>query len=334
MLSHDPKVPDQVIADLRRNKLDLDKEETGQADLASYLGIDIKKQPDGTLVLTQKGLIGRILEALEMTDCKPESTPAVPPPIGSSKDSPPFDHRYNYRSIIGMAMYLAGTTRPDISFAIHQLARFSADPRMAHHTGVHRLARYLKKTQTEGMHLKPSTGELTLDLWVDADFAGLWGSEDPTDPTCTRSRSGTLITLAGNPVVWQSKLQTETALSTMESEYIALSTGMRQLLFLRRIFKDIYTGFKFKNSNFNDSSFVSIIFEDNQACLKLATSNDPPRLTPRSKSIAVKYHWFRQHLGKSIKMQYIDTKEQRANILTKPLPKGPFEVERKLLMGF
>jgi hypothetical protein len=118
----------------------------------------------------------------------------------------------------------------------------------------------------------------------------------------------------------------------MESEYIALSTGMKQLLFQRRIYKDLCIGLAIP---FDDKSFVSTIFEDNQACLRLATSTDPPRLTPRSKSIAVKYHWFRSHLKKGeIEIRYIETKSQRANILTKPLVKALFHLERLMLMGF
>jgi len=50
-----------------------------------------------------------------------------------------------------------------------------------------------------------------LDCWVDADFAGLYSLEDPKDPTSVYSRTGFVITLGGNPVVWQSKLQTEIA---------------------------------------------------------------------------------------------------------------------------
>jgi hypothetical protein len=118
----------------------------------------------------------------------------------------------------------------------------------------------------------------------------------------------------------------------MKSEYIAISTGMKQLLFQRRIYKDLCVGLAIP---FAEKSFVSTIFEDNQACLKLATNTDPPRLTPRSQSIAVKYHYFRSHLKKGeIEIKYIETKSQRANILTKMLVKALFHFERLMLMDF
>ena len=77
--------------------------------------------------------------------------------------------------------------------------------------------------------MKPTT-DLTLDLYANADFAGLWKVEDADDPTCVKSRTGFVMTLGGTPVLWSSKLQSEFALSTCEAEYIALSTAMRELL--------------------------------------------------------------------------------------------------------
>ena len=67
------------------------------------------------------------------------------------------------------------------------------------------------------------TEKLMMDMYADADFAGLWNGEDTNDSICTKSRSGILLTIGNVPLLWKSKLQTETALSTMESEYIALS---------------------------------------------------------------------------------------------------------------
>ena len=72
------------------------------------------------------------------------------------------------------------------------------------------------------MILSPSS-TLNVDCYVDADFAGLWKSEDPHDPISVKSRSGHLITFTGCPLLWSSELQTQIALSTMEAEYIALS---------------------------------------------------------------------------------------------------------------
>lgn len=191
------------------------------------------------------------------------------------------------RSVIGMCLYLSNTTRLDCAFAVNQCARYTHDPREPHHKALKRLVAYLIKTRDEGMTIQP-TSKNTLDCYVDADFAGLYGAEDPDDPISVRSRTGFIIALGDNPVIWSSKLQTEIACSTMMAEYVALSSAMRSLVYLRRVHEEICTTVKLP---FDPKSNISTVFEDNQACLTLATT-DPPRMTPRSKSIAVKYHWF------------------------------------------
>jgi hypothetical protein len=81
-------------------------------------------------------------------------------------------------------------------------------------------------------------------------------------------------------------------------------------------------------------SEISTIFEDNQAAIILA-STDPPRMTPRSKHIAVKYHWFRSHLKEGeIVITHVGTDDQLADILTKPLTRNKFESARKKIIGW
>ena len=122
------------------------------------------------------------------------------------------------------------------------------------------------------------TEELQLELFADADFAGLWNHEDPTDPVSVRSRTGSVITLGGAPILWKSKLQTETALSTMMAEYIALSNSMRELLPIRKIINEVTDAFQVKRDK---TSFVTTCWEDNSGCLILANLK-PSHTTPRS----------------------------------------------------
>jgi hypothetical protein len=138
--------------------------------------------------------------------------------------------------------------------------------------------------------------DLTLDLFVDADFAGLWNAEKPDDPTAVKSRTGYIITIGGTPVIWSSKLQTEIALSTCEAEYIALSTAMRALLPLRALFKSLAGSLTLLHE---EVTKVCAVWEDNQAALKLATAQFP-NMTPRTKHIGIKYHWFKSHITTSI----------------------------------
>ena len=229
-----------------------------------------------------------------------------------------------------MLLYLSSNSRPDIQFAVHQCARFTHAPRNSHADAIKRICRYLQGTSTKGLEFT-LTKEMELDLYVDADFAGLWNYESDQDPICVKSRTGFVITLGGCPVTWVSKLQTEITLSTLEAEYIALSTAMRDLVPMRRILKEI--GAKL-NLNFMKPAMVhSTIFEDNNGALGLAKA---PKLTPRTKHIAVKYHWFKELIGKEkgFDIVKVDTAEQKADIFTKGLPAEVFANIRKLVMGW
>jgi hypothetical protein len=78
-----------------------------------------------------------------------------------------------------------------------------------------------------------------IKVYVDADFAGGWDPGDAMNADNVYSRTGYVIRYAGCPIYWQSKLQTEIALSTAESEYIALSQALRETLPMTGLMKEI-----------------------------------------------------------------------------------------------
>ena len=256
------------IEELRAFDFDLGIED----DYAGYLGVDIVAQLDGSLLMVQTGLIERILVDLGLTESTSFKITPASEILAPHKSSSPFDESFNYRSVLGKVMYLTSDTRCGISLANHQCARFSIDPRSPHGIAVKRIGRYLLGTCDKGMIVRP-TKDFTLDCYADADFAGLFFSSDPTDPKSVKSRSGFVISLGTIPVSWASKLQTETALSTMEAEYISLSQALTVLLPLRIVLAEVSTALSLKSDP--HSVIRSTIFEDNQACLSLATS-DPP----------------------------------------------------------
>ena len=118
-----------------------------------------------------------------------------------------------------------------------------------------------------------------------------------------------------------SKLQTEIALSTAESEYSALCSGMRALLPIRHMLLEIAEAFDIDLDRKTD---ISHVFEDNQACIAVATA-DPPRLTPRNKHWNVKHHWFCSKLSDEVVIKAVASVDQIADIFTKALPQEPFE---------
>ena len=80
------------------------------------------------------------------------------------------------------------------------------------------------------------------EVFVDADFCGLWDKDTAIrDPSTAKSRTGFIIKYAGCPIIWASRLQTETALSTTEAEYIALSTALREAIpLMEMLIKEIH----------------------------------------------------------------------------------------------
>jgi hypothetical protein len=125
---------------------------------------------------------------------------------------------------------LAQTTRPDILFATHQIAKYSSDPRREHGEAIIYLVRYLKKTRHIGLKFKPDPSR-GFECYCDADFSGNWNKElAPYDSSTAKSRSGWVIFYCGCPVLAGSKLQGMVALSTTEAEYIALSTSLRDVI--------------------------------------------------------------------------------------------------------
>ena len=107
------------------------------------------------------------------------------------------------------------------------------------------------------------------------------GIEASDDRNSAKSRTGYVITIANCPVLWVSKLQTEIALSILESEFIALSSSFRSLIPVKRLIEETLSGLDIKTQV--RYSTKSTVFEDNAGALQLAT---------RTRHIATKYFWF------------------------------------------
>ena len=319
-----------VLKALRKLDVQLEEED----DVAGFLGVQIQNH-DGHMELTQVGLTKRIIEALKIDDLPSVATPATEV-LGKDEDGEGPDCSFNYASVVGMIGYLYGHSRPELAFSFSQVARFSFSPKRSHELALIRIGQYLKGTVDKGLIMKPmSTGKLKMDVYVDADFMGIYGKEERADPDNVKSRAGHVICLNDCPIVWSSKLQDAICLSTMMSEYYALSTSMREVIPLRRTVKAVAHGCKLLDHC--ETTFMTTVWEDNVGALTLAQL-DPGRNTPRSKFYDVKVHWFRSHLSNDeddgIVVRKIDTKDQIADIFTKPLAREPFERLRKLLMGW
>jgi hypothetical protein len=344
---------DEVIRKLTQDhQMTLEVED----DVAGFLGVHIEKDPQtGNIILTQKGLIDKILESLRIDDLPPVHTPANQT-LGKDLDGDPADCTFNYASVIGALWYLYGHSRPDLGFACSQAARFTFQPKRSHELALIRIGQYLKKTRDKGLILKPMVlDSFTMDAYVDSDYLGTYGTEPRSDPDNVKSRGGHVILVNGCPIIWQSKLIDAICLSTMMAEYYALSIAMREVLPLRQLVKTVARGLGIDETVV--TNFKTTVWEDNVGCLTLANL-DPGQSTSRSRHFDSKVHWFRSHLSPQrgdesaldpndeqeqqtsddsasrIEVLKIATELQLADLFTKPLTREVFERLREMLMGW
>jgi hypothetical protein len=260
---------------------------TSSDNVDDFLGVNISYMDDGKINFTQPKLIQSILDDLGLVeDSVSKNIPALSITIlHEYQDSIPFNETWHYRSIIGKLNYLEKSTRPDLAYAVHQCARFASCPKYEHGKAVKQIGRYLLATKTK-IEVTPTTE--SLEDYVDVDYSGNWNQEIAADNRDTaRSRTGFVIKYAGVPIMWASRLLTETALSSTESEYIALSTSLREAIPMVDFLQELVdAGFKF---NTDKPTIRCKAFEDNEGALEMARS---PKFWPRTKHINIKYHHF------------------------------------------
>lgn len=181
---------------------------------------------------TQPHLIDQIINDVGISPNAPlKSTPAASSVIlTADPEGKPFEYNFDYQSVIRKLNFLEKSTRPNITYAVHQCARFCANPKKSHGDAVIQLAKYLKSTKEKGIILNPMR-EQGLEVYADADFAGSWKrAEAENDASTAKSRTRYLIQYAGCLITWKSKMQTIIALSSTEAEYVSLSQSMRKAI--------------------------------------------------------------------------------------------------------
>lgn len=251
---------------------------------------------EGKITLDQTNYIENILKKFGMEDCKPVSTPME---IGLKLEKgKEINIKYDYRGLIGSLMYVAVGSRPDISHAVSYLSQFNDCYTEVHWKSAKRVLRYLKGMKD--LHLTFLKGGLSITAYADADWARNEGDR--------RSYTGFVFKVGKSVVSWESRKQRTVALSSAEAEYMSLSDACKEALFLRKFLKELF------NDNFN-----VVIFNDNQSALKLCKNYI---FHARTKHIDIRHHFIREHVSSgTIIVNYLNTKEMLADVLTKPLSK-------------
>lgn len=272
--------------------------------VSKFVGIQIK-QTEGKIILDQKDYLQNVLKSYNMEESKPVSTPIEPNFCHVGDADPKFEHLC--RSVIGSLLYAALCTRPDIMIAVTILARYQNKANSQLWTALKRVLRYIQGTLDLCLVYNGTHNGPTLEGYADSDWAG--------DTETRRSTSGFIFKVYNCVVVWSSRRQNCVALSTAESEYVALSEAVSELVWLVQILKDI--GIHVDQP--------TVIYEDNQSAIKIASGQ-----TKKTKHIDIKYHFVREKVNeKLVKILYIDTQKQLADLLTKPLTNAKLEILRE-----
>ena len=266
-----------------------------QGPIHHLLGIKISRDfARKTISLSQGALASKVLDKFDLLTCHPKRTPQLIDNEDLWHDtSQPIADEPSYRSIVGSLMYLAICTRPDLAHAVGRLARHVSAPREPHMLGAKRALRYLAGTLHHGITFSSTDTRLT--GFSDASWA---------NKPDRKSTTGWIFILAGGPIAWKSIRQRIVALSTCESEYIALADASKELLWLHELLKTLEVPQSKTQMNC-----------DNQSAIATAKT---VAITERSKHIDVRYHFLRQLIiDETITLEFTRTTDMLADILTK-----------------
>jgi hypothetical protein len=287
--------------------------------LTRILGMEVNRWEDKTLSLTQMKYIEDILERFKMTLCRPASTPMEPGMVLSRKMSPKTSKErqeaalFPYRELVGSLLYLSTHTRIDIAYTVSQLSRFMDCHGPAHHKAALHCLRYLKGSSDRGITYGTDKSEQLIGF-SDSDWAKCIDSG--------RSVTGYVFYIGGGPISWTSKTQPTVAQSSTEAELMAANFTAKEAAHLRQLCADFNTDF---------IEEPTPICEDNQGAIALSLN---PVFHERSKHIKVKYFYVRDCVQQGeIKLHYVRTTKQLADVLTKATTKGTFDSMIDTLTG-
>lgn len=269
-----------------------------------YVGMEIKRdRKTKTITITQASYIERIVDKFCMSESNAISTPFD---VGTvlTKSEEECELNYPYRQACGSLTYASIIARPDISYAVGEVSKFLENPNRSHINAVKRILRYLNHTKSLGITYGDSD-KVSLIGYTDADYA--------RDIDTRRSRTGYAFKIGNGLITWRSQRQETVALSTAEAEFMAVTEGTKEAIWLRQLLMDI--GFEQKEA--------TVMRVDNLSAIRLLQN---PEFHHRTKHIDVRLFFVRELYRKGkIELEHVASKDQLADVFTKPLAKPIFE---------
>ncbi|KAJ8621549.1 hypothetical protein MRB53_030078 [Persea americana] len=273
-----------------------------------FLGIEVLQRTDG-IFLGQRKYAQEVLERFNMDQCNSVHNPVV---LGFklTKDEKGVEVDSTlYKQMVGSLMYLTAT-RPDLMFIVSLITRYMERPTKSHLIAAKRALRYMKGTVKFRMFYTNGGGKELIG-YIDSDYAG--------DQDDKKSTSGYVFLMNSRAISWSSKKQPVVTPSTTEAEFITAASSACQVVWLRRILK---------NLNQVQSS-PTVVYCDNISVIKLLKNSV---MHGRSKHIDVRFHFLRDLVKDGVvELIQCSTQDQVADVLTKPLKLDVFLKMRGLL---
>lgn len=323
LISNDPALCKWIVEELGQR---YPVKDLGEA--TSMVGTDIERDWEaGTIALSSTDYINRLVTKYDKYLKFTSATPMEEKSSLSKQDCPQTDaeveymKEFPYMEIGGSINWLAITYRADCAYAVGNCMRYAANPGPAHRAALCRILQYLKGTAnlklvlgrpiSEPLQLSGEQSGLSIQAFSDASYG------DSKDDG--KSTSGHVGFLNGSLINWSAKKQPVVACSTMESELIAENGSGRHIGHMRHALKEM--GFEQKKA--------SILWCDNQAAIKVANAAE---YHGRAKHMNIRYHWIREAIenGEFV-VKYMPTRNQIADLFTKPLGSNKFKFFRSLL---
>ena len=303
---------------------------TDLGEPSKIIGIEVTIMPE-YLRISQGKYIDNLLRKENMAEANPVGMPLDPNiKIGLNLIHNEPNRSNSYTKLLGELQYLVNTTWPDISYAINKLGSYTANPSLEHYGSLKCILRYLAGTRDYGItYKKPSGQNNEANL-----FHGLARNYEPGDygennifhgfadaafanADNYRSTTGYVFLAAEGAITWKSKKQTIIAMSSTESEYVALSEAGREAFWLRNLYDEL--GFP--------QVGPTVIKSDNEGSVILSHN---PQFHVCTKHIEIRHHWIQDLVNdKILDVQGCRDPEQTADILTKPLPKPKHQRHRR-----
>ncbi|CAI7747434.1 unnamed protein product [Closterium sp. NIES-53] len=239
------------------------------------------------------------------------SAPRIRCVKGPEEESVGEEERRRFHSLVGSLMYAAVNTRTDVAFATGQLARVVQYHNEVQVAAGMRVAKYLGQTPTVGLQYSAAAqrrqkcangvepGRLFFTAFLDSSYAS-----EPEDMT---SVGGFICCAGGGPTAWESKKQVDQALSSVESEYMALFRAVREIVWQRRLLAELG----------EEQQVHTPLYCDSQGAIALAKNLVLHGLT---KHMRVKWHWTRSMVAAGeVELHYVKSTGQPADMMTKTL---------------